>query len=335
MQFDSGTPWGKPERPRGHRTLRSVSDFLSVPPAEIRGCLRSFEDWLHKCHALRGAAVRDGVDPAGMDFTEFTWHAREEPSAHRPAAPYAATTEIEDLGLRPSAMHKLREQNLYALEDFTQASEDELLATPDVGRSTVVQIRSYLHALGLDFKPSPHPGRRAVERAKIAMRLPAKERRLTDESPISDLGLKPATVSRCLEKQIATVGDLRNMSLRDIWIRFGEKSVQEIMSTLDAVGLELVSKPTQLEKWRHHAISKEQLQLPGDEAPIAELRPWLGAAAEALEKAGVATVGAARSLAGAGGTKVRGMGETAWRRVSEFFGVAPSGRHNQIPPPAR
>jgi hypothetical protein len=56
-------------------------------------------------------------------------------------------------------MHELRTHNLHALEDFTQASENELMARPRVGRATIVQIHSYLQALGLDFKPTPHPGR--------------------------------------------------------------------------------------------------------------------------------------------------------------------------------
>ena len=184
MQYETGAPARAPERPRDHLTLRTVANFLAVPTADLRGCLRSFEDWLHRCHAFPAPPSGKGWMPPASSSPSSLACPRRAVGAPTAAGPYAPTTAIADLGLRPSAMHKLREQNLYALEDFTQASEDELLATPDVGRSTVAQIRSHLHTIGLDFAPSAHPGRRAVERAKVAMRLPAHERHVTDASPI-------------------------------------------------------------------------------------------------------------------------------------------------------
>ncbi|CAN7782811.1 hypothetical protein LJR175_008246 [Variovorax sp. LjRoot175] len=326
------------EQPAGRptRRFRVVRDFLEVPPAEVGACLRAFQDWIERGQDVRAAARREGVDPLGLELTEFTWLARAEPSAQRPAVPYPAIADIRDLGLRPSAMHKLRELNLYALEDFTQVSEDELLAVPDVGRSTVVQIRSYLHRIGLDFRESNRPGRRALQRAKIARLLPAHERNVSDESSVSELGLKPATVSRCLEKGITTIGSLRNMPLRDIWICFGEKSVLELVETLQSVGLELASRPNQLEKWRYKAIRTEKLQPPAEDAPTAELAPWLGAASESLQRAGIHTVGEVRALAAAGGREIRGMGPHAWQRVFDHFGVrTPSIRKDPSPLPRR
>ncbi|MEJ8837633.1 hypothetical protein [Ramlibacter sp. AN1133] len=321
------------QKQRPTRLFRSVEDFLNLPPAEIVPCLRAFQDWITRSQELRASAQRQGLPAASLNLGEFTWHAREEPSAQRPAAPYAGSTAIADLGLRPSAVRKLREMNLYALEDFTQSSEDELKGVPDVGAATVAQIRSLLHAAGLDFRESANPIRRAMERAKLARLLPPGERRVADDAPISELGLRPPTAYRCMEKGITTIGVLRDKPLRELWLAFGEKTVLEIMQTLDSVGLELTSRPTQLERWRSKAIAKEALVPPRDEEPVTELEPWLGDICGHLQRDGVATVGQAHALAAAGGRKVRGMGPHAWEKLLRHFGVGQSGAN--LPPSLR
>jgi hypothetical protein len=311
------------ERPT--RTFRTVADFLAVPPTEIGACLSVFQAWLLRAHELRASAQREGHDASSLDLGAFTWHARAEPSAERPTVPYPATTPIGELGLRPSAMWKLRELNLYALEDFTLASEDELLRMPDVGQATVAQIRSYLHAIGLDFRPPQNPWRRADQRARIAWRLPPAERHVDDTSEICDLGLRPQVAWKCMQKGITTVGALRTTALRDLWIAFGKKTVLEVVETLEAVGMELACEPTQLEKWRHDAIRPERLVPPPDHASVLELQPWLGSACEHLKRDGVDTVADARRLALAGGRKIRGMGAHSWERVLKHFGASGRG----------
>jgi DNA-directed RNA polymerase alpha subunit len=218
-------------------------------------------------------------------------------------------------------MHELRTHNLYALEDFTQASEDELQAMPNVGRSTVVQIRSHLHALGLDFRQSENPKHRAHNQAALAQKLPPSERRTDDDAPITGIGLRPMTASKCLNKGIQTVGALRSMTLRELWVGFGEKSLLELVETLEAVGLELASSPKQLEKWKYKAIRPEKLVMPEESEPIEELEPWLGAICGHLRDAGVLTGADARALVQAGNHKVRGIGPDSWRRLQVHFSI--------------
>jgi hypothetical protein len=275
---------------------------------EIAACLSSFQAWLLRAHELRAVAQREGRDFSKLDLKEFTWRARAEPSADRPTVPYPATTPIGELGLRPSAMWKLRELNLYALEDFTQASEDELLRVPDVGAATVAQIRTYLQAIGLDFRPPQNPWLRADQRAKLAIRLDPRQRGISDSSEICDLGLRPQTVWKCMQKGIATVGALRMTALRDLWNGFGKKTVLEIVETLEPVGMELASKPSQLEKWRYDAIRPEKLEPPEDKASVLELQPWLGGLCEILQREGVDTIVDARQLAIGGAVKSGGWG---------------------------
>jgi DNA-directed RNA polymerase alpha subunit len=232
-------------------------------------------------------------------------------------------------------MHELRTHNLYALEDFTQASEDELMARPRVGRATIVQIHSYLQALGLDFKPTPHPGRLADIKTRVARKLPPRERRISDDSHIGDLGLRTFTLGRCMQIGLTTVGALQRQSLRDLYPRFGLKSLQEIVQTLDSVGLELHSRPSQSEKWRFGAISKEHLKHPADHEPIRELQPWLGKLCDRMERAGVETVGALRSVTESGGVAVRGLGHGSWDRINKHFGVPVSRPKADAPDPSR
>lgn len=310
--------------------MRSLGDFVNLPPSEVAMCLRAFRDWIERGQSLRAAAQHEGIEPTQLAFSEFCWHTRDEPSAHPPAGHYEPTTDTRHLGLRPSAMYRLRELNLYALEDFTDASEDELLAVPDVGRATVNQIRGHLQAIGLDYRPSKNARTRANVASSAARKLPPAQRTVTDDSPIAHLGLRTATLRRCLDKGLATVGALRSNSLRDLWISFGAKSVLELVETLELVGLDLASKPSQLEKWRYQAVRKETLTYPVDDAPVAELEPWLGSACGLLQKAGVATVGQARTLATAGGLRVRGMGSHTWSRVFDHFGARPGSPQRQM-----
>jgi hypothetical protein len=141
-------------------------------------------------------------------------------------------------------------------------------------------------------------------------------------------GLQAHTLMRLMEKQIETVGALRQLRLRQLWSILGKSSIQDIVRTLTDVGMTLESNPTQLEKWRFSAITKDDLVRPEETAPIKELMPWLGSLPERFEKAGVSTVAQLRESAAAGGMHVRGVGPSSWERVFNYFGVRP-GRSRQ------
>lgn len=303
------------------RVIRSLDDFLAVPEAELTNCLAAFRRALHAHKKLQSAAAETGSTPA-HSFTEFVWKPREKDSP--PAAPsLSPTSPVEELGLKPAAVRKFRDMNLYALEDFAQATENELRTIPDVGPSTVAQVRELLQAVGLSFRPATHRWQRAAERAKIARAMSDAQRaqHLTDASDVADLGLKWTTQSRCLEKEINTVGDLRRMTLRELHIPFGSQSLVDLLTCLDAVGMTLLSAPTQLERWRYRAIPRDALKPPADTDPVRELQPWLASIPEHFARAGLLTVGDLRRLAVAGGRHVRGVGQSSWDRVFDYFGV--------------
>lgn len=305
----------------GSFVIRSLGDFLRVPAPELANCLAAFRRAIESRKQLLAAAAGQGADATALAFTEFEWKPREK------SAPLAdaitATTEVGGLGLKPAAVHKFRDLNLYALEDFAHTTAHELRAMPDVGSATVEQIRGLLESVGLSFRAPTNRYHQATERAKVAQSLSPEKRRegLSDESDIADLGLKWTTLSRCIQKDIHTVGDLRKLTLRALYVSFGSQGLIGLMEGLDAVRLPLHSQPSQLERWRHSAIRRDALKHPEDSAPVLELQPWLGGLPAQLARHGVATVGELRQLAAAGGQRFRGVGQASWDRVFDYFGV--------------
>lgn len=303
------------------RVIRSLDDFLAVPEAELTNCVTAFRRAIEAHKRLQGAAAEGASQPAALPFREFVWKPREDERAL--IGQVTCTTPVEDLGLKPAAVRKFRDLNLYALEDFAQATEDELRRIPDVGPSTVAQVRELLEAVRLAFRPPTHPWARAEQQAKVARALAPEDRakRISDESYVADLGLKATTLTRCLEKGINTVGQLRRMTLRELYVPFGSRSLIDLLSCLDTVGRPLYSAPSQLERWRHRAIARESLVVPEDSQSVSELQPWIGAAAEHFQRAGIGTVGELRRLAAAGGRHVRGVGPSSWDRVFDHFAL--------------
>lgn len=257
------------------RVIRSLDDFLTVPEAELTNCLTAFRRAIHAHKKLLATAAEAAGNAPPLPFREFVWKPREE--VRPPLNTVTATSPVEELGLKPAAVRKFRDMNLYALEDFAQASENELRTIPDVGPSTVAQVRDLLQGVGLAFRPATHRWQHAAARAKIARALSPAERaqRLSDSSDIADLGLKWTTLSRCLEKGIDKVGDLRRMTLRDLFVPFGSQGLIDLLGSLDAVGMPLDSQPGQLERWRYRAIAREALRKPDDADQVRELQPWL------------------------------------------------------------
>lgn len=301
------------------RLIRSLDDFLQVPESELPNCLAALHRAIEAHKKLRDCAQQRGV---AAPFTEFEWRPKE------PRQPVAreitATAAVQDLGLKAAAVFHFREMNLYALEDFSEVTALDLRRVPDVGDSTVAQIRELLAIVGLRFREPTDPYYARLQRGKLARVMPAPERKknICDAADIADLGLKSRTLARCVDKGILTVGHLRVMTLRDLYVAFGRQSIVDLLECLDSVGLELESRPTQTEKWRWHAIPREALKRPQEDAPTEDLQPWIGAGvAQDLTRAGLRTVGDVAQLATAGGLRMRGVGQGAWDKIFDYFSV--------------
>lgn len=307
------------------RTIVAIEDLLAVEPHQLSNCLRTLQAWVLRTRRLVAQAEQQGVDPAGLVLEPFRWSPRQMRTRGATDASVGLDTPVEDLGLRRAAVFEMRERNLVCLEDFALASEDELLAMKDVGQTSVEHLRRMLAEHGIGFRESGHPMHAAHAQAVIAHKTPAQLRSVSDSSSISQLGLKPATVTRCLERQIDTVGALRAMTLSQLWGKFGKVTLRELVLTLRGVGLELNEAPDQWELWKFGVLEPEALSRPLEEDVVRHMAPWVGmSVVKALERAGVATVGAAREVSDRLGRgeaiRVSGLGDTGSSRLRDFFG---------------
>lgn len=307
----------------GRASFESTRDLLSVPPDQLSLCLAALHEWILRSKRLIALAEAAGADTSKLEIEPFAWSPNEKRTVEAAVTP---DTPIEELGIRRSAVHRMQELNIYRLEDLALASEDELLTMKDVGRTTVEQLREMLRKHGLTFKASDRPWRRDMDRAAVAHRTPASERRLSDQSPITDLGLRPATANRCLERGIESIGALRALTLRDLYVKFGKASIRELVQTLKSVGMTLHSAPGVLAQWEYGVLNLNELKRPGDDAAVEELAPWLGASVtKALGKSGATTVAAARAVAieaKEGSCRRQGLGAHSQTRLLEYFGLS-------------
>jgi len=293
-----------------------------VPPDQLSACLAALHDWILRSKRFIVIAEAAGVDASKLEIEPFAWTPNEKRSVDAAITP---DTPIEELGIRRSAVHRMLEINIYRLEDLALASEDELMRMKDVGRTTVEQLREMLGKHGLAFKESDQPWRRDLDRAAVAFRTRAAERKLSDQSPISELGLRPATVNRCLARGIDSVGALRSHTLRDLYVKFGKASIRELVQTLRCVGMTLHSAPGDLAQWEYGVLNLNELKRPGDDAAVEELAPWLGwSVTKALGKSGATTVAAAREVAieaREGKCRRHGLGAHGQTRLMEYFAL--------------
>lgn len=297
----------------GTQTLRTVADFRAIPDGQLQHCLRAFRNWLEEQRIAAEAAAEARAPDA------FVWTPRERP-APQPAP--SATTDIRQLGLRPSAVVQLTGMNIFALEDFAELSEQELSRVVNVGATTVVKVRSLLQAAGLDFRPPAAAIARPQPQRASERRLPARV--IDDATHLADVGLRQQTVKKLLLRDITTVGALRDLAPRDFERMLSLRRRTEVYRVLQSHGLALRCGPSGLQLWRSGLVRVEDLAHPGDDAGVLELQPWLGSVALALERSGVESVGALRALAASGVVRrvERGLGPYAWTRIRKYFGMS-------------
>jgi DNA-directed RNA polymerase alpha subunit len=69
------------------------------------------------------------------------------------AARPAAEVSIRELGLTPRAYMTMREHGIRSLADLLSASEYDLIKIPNLGRSSVIEVKHILERYGLELRP--------------------------------------------------------------------------------------------------------------------------------------------------------------------------------------
>lgn len=144
---------------------------------------------------------------------------------------------------------------------------------------------------------------------------------LADDALVTRLGLRDHSLKRAKRQNWQTVGQLRDVGLRDLAIAFGKMGIRDVFEALEQTGMGLRCKPTTLELFDVGVLQLEDLVQPdADETPVTDLYPWCGAVVERLKKGGTMTLGQLRALHRAGklGT-APGVGKTGAARLHAFL----------------
>lgn len=287
------------------QTLRTVADFARVPPDQLPQCLRAFKGWLH------GRQPTDEVDE------EFVWAPRATCGAA--GAPHAGT-ELRDIGLHPGAVRQFELMGLRVLEDLARLSPVELARVVHVGPRTVARIVQLLAEAGLALRENAPPALRS--RSQVLLHL-AREH-VDDATGLERLALKPQTLRKLAALGVRTVGELRDLRPADLAAALSLQRRHEVFRSLRVLGIALRCNPGELELWRAGLLRAGELLEPDDAAGVRELQPWLGTLVQAVEDAGVRTVGELRRLARSGvvhGAERR-IGPSSWARIRRHFGMS-------------
>ncbi|MFK4706024.1 DNA-directed RNA polymerase alpha subunit [Roseateles asaccharophilus] len=323
------------------KVIRTVADLAALSDVELQQCLLGLCAAIQARRRAHANAVAAGGLPADaqLDFDEYVWKPAEK-RRNDWDQDFERTTAIADLPIRRRAVHQLIELRILAVEDLSAISERELLAVKDMASTTVTRLRELLHSLGLDFAEHPDPATAEYARNAALRRLPEEQLRasragLTDDAPVSRLGLRNSTLERTKRAGLQTLGELREASLRDLTVRLGRQELREVVVALQETGAGLRCNPTPLELWRAGVLELGDLEQPADEsASVLDLQPWVGAVAESLHAAGIRTLGELRSAAAAGQLRtLRGVGAHSEDRLLQFLGLRASTPGGRAPAP--
>lgn len=272
--------------------IRKLSDFLEIPEGELHRCLNSFRMAVLKAKADRMALQQNGKAQEGINFDSFVW--RQNVTDETLDLGLHPATPVDELPIRHKVKTALKNMNVFALEDLSEVTESELLMISNSGRITVEKLRSMLAKIGLMFKSETDPAQKLQTENRLARRLPAADRlkSVTNESSVSELGLKQSTLERALRNGHLTVDHLRALSPRDLLLSYGNKQLEEIVTIFSQAGVAFHNPLSNLDLWWLGLLKRDDLPYPTDpNAGIGEAAPWLGSSVvERLKKCGVDTL---------------------------------------------
>lgn len=295
-------------------TFRSLEDFTQVAAADLPRCMHAFSQLILQTRDRRADVLKINPQGAPKRLEEFVWRSRDAVLIDKQKL--SRTTPIEELGLKPTALHHLRDMRVFCLEDCAEVFARELQVRPDIGNKTIAILREQLLAIELDFKEDPDPERALLNRSRSYRRQPLADRAeaISDEDHVYVLGLKDATLSKAVDNGLTTVGLLRSYDLENHRIIFGKQQYLEIEAALKCIQRYFLNPPTARVLWRYGLKKINELTLPSDpNTPLKELQPWLGVTIRVLSSQGITTLGDLRTAFQNSGTQ---FGKGVVKRVS-------------------
>lgn len=171
-------------------------------------------------------------------------NARRPKQTTSPAARRTALTPIDELGLRPGIVSKLKSQNVETLADVAALSKTDVFKMRGVGRHMIEQLKSALDEAGLSFAPPADPVAKLYwtnQRAREAVGKAGAT--IDDEAALHALGLSGEALKRATRKGIATVGELMRYSPVTLYQVMSKRAVLDTMERLALFGRGLQPEP--------------------------------------------------------------------------------------------
>ena len=271
--------------------IRSLADFVNVPDSELVRCLDAFRLAILR-EKLRRETLSHGAVACGENFTEFVWLPKSDKDPWD--REYTPETPIKALPIRNEATSRLRELNIYCLEDLAEISAAELRVLPGMGVATVIRLGEVLQRIGLAFGPNPNPQAAMYERSR-ALREQSESSSSNSINPgshVAELGLRGQALSQLLRKGYTTVGVIQKLTVKDYSVMFGRKTALEIITRLADAGAPIEEDSSPIALWKQGLLTPDELPtcISGED-PIDYAAPWLGRTiTKKLLENGLATV---------------------------------------------
>jgi len=246
--------------------------------------------------------------------------------ATRPTDP-AEADELDALQMRIDVRFRLRQFGVTQLADFARLRASDLRTVHGLGYASVQRIRVALANRGLALQPEPMtPEQRALHDAR-RLRGAAAPRVVTPRSSIGTLGLSSLAVRRLLDRGLATVGELAQLTPAELAGEFSRTVARRVHARLTAGGIALRGDTTPLGLWRAGLIDADECPWPAADAPLTHLLPWLGhAVISALSRAGLTRAGECFDADAATLASVAGMTASGTTRVRQVVAARGSAR---------
>lgn len=315
-----------PTRPT--RIIRTVDDLAAVPQDDLAKCMTALRQAIAARKKIHADAIAGGRLPPDTPFRfeQFEWHPKRTP-LDTVGGVVSLDTPIRELPIRRRARDQLQELGVVRLADVGEVTELELRCCKDVGGTTVALLRDLLRPHGLSFAAPQDPVQTERQQARHLARLSGEERAsamrgMADTEPVWRLGLRPRTLERAKANGWATVGALREARWNSLVGGLGRSELAEVIEAVRQTGEGLRCDPSKTDLWRAGLVNAAELERPTDDAtPVASLRPWIGAVADRLLRAGVRNLGQLKGQAKAGRLlHINGVGPDSAQRVLGFLG---------------
>jgi len=192
----------------------------------------------------------DGIDERSLEeivskSEEYGVHICENEEEREPANIVKEEIVIEDMGLGTRAYKCLKAEGIETLVDLEKLTLEDIRNLSGLGEKSIEEIISKAEEYGIHIYESQEE-REAVNKILKEEREPANI--VKEEIAIEDMGLGTRAY-KCLKAEgIETLADLEKLTLEELKIMSGKKTIDEIISKAEEYGIHIYADKEQRER---------------------------------------------------------------------------------------